>query len=612
MSDKLILAVDGGGTATRAALYSSDGQLIAEVSGSASNPVTQGVDRSIAVIAGLCRQLLQDQSGEVACLAAGLSGAGRSGLRGAVSRGLANALRLSRVVVTDDLRPMLHANLGSRSGILVISGTGSSVLGQTSDGRVLTVGGRGTLFGDYGSAFHIAQIALRAAADALDGLEERTTLEDALLQAANLVRFDDFVDWTQKADKETVANLAQVVGDTASKGDVVAKRCVEQAADALARQAAAAAHRLGLSGGLVILCHGGCFDYISGYFEAFETAAIRMHGSAIIQRSPVYGHRAVASMALADQLRPAIMEGVSEAAYVEQAGPSAPITSTDKQSFFDALNAEDMIERMLIGDRQVVNAVARQKRPIAALIDRIADSFQNGGRLIYAGAGTSGRLGVLDASECPPTFGVDPDRVIGLIAGGDTALRASIEGAEDNVDQGEADIESLNVDEQDVVVGIAASGTTPYTVAVLEHAKARGAFTALIHCSENVPTEADIVVALPTGAEIVGGSTRLKAGTATKLVLNMLSTCAMAIAGRVFEGYMVGVKPQNAKLKKRAVHIVATLCSCSTDEAQQALDQSGGRVDVAVIMGRKGIPADEASAILAKHNGNLRRALHAS
>ena len=231
--------------------------------------------------------------------------------------------------------------------------------------------------------------------------------------------------------------------------------------------------------------------------------------------------------------------------------------------------------------------------------------------MIYLGAGTSGRLGVLDASECPPTFGVSPGQVIGLMAGGDEALRDSIEGAEDDTDRAVVDLNALRpaLNAKDFGVGITASGRTPYVIAALEEAARVGCTTGMVCCNEVGSGLASIVIALDTGAEVLAGSTRLKAGTATKLVLNQISTGAMALSGRVYDGYMVGVRASNDKLRERAAGIIVKLTDLAVPEATQLLVKARGEVAVAVLMERAGLGADEAIDRLDRSGGSLRVAL---
>jgi N-acetylmuramic acid 6-phosphate etherase len=251
---------------------------------------------------------------------------------------------------------------------------------------------------------------------------------------------------------------------------------------------------------------------------------------------------------------------------------------------------------------------------VSAFIDAASACLRAGGRIIYAGAGTSGRLGVLDASECPPTFGVSEDRVIALIAGGDDALRHAIEGAEDDVEAARRDIDGIAppVGEHDIVVGITASGTTPYALAAIDHAKELGATTGLIACNPVPLDRADHVIALDTGPEVLPGSTRLKAGTATKIVLNQISTGAMAKAGYVFEGRMVGVRPQNKKLRQRCIRIIAELTGEDTETAERRLDETDGSIRLAVLMARKRWTLDEARQRLDAAHGVLRDALEST
>lgn len=266
------------------------------------------------------------------------------------------------------------------------------------------------------------------------------------------------------------------------------------------------------------------------------------------------------------------------------------------------INEEDML---------VPEAVARERQRIAEAVDVIVERFERGGRLFYVGAGTSGRLGVLDAAECLPTFGIAPDRVIGIMAGGEAALRRSMEGAEDDRAQAARDLAALEppLNENDLVVGITASGTTPYVLAALEHADAAGAHTVLVTCNPECDGGASQVIALRTGPEVLAGSTRLKAGTATKMVLNMISTGAMALSGHMYEGWMVGLKPVCAKLERRALHIIQALTGKDREEAAGLLKSAKGRIPVAVLMAQKDLDPRAAAALLARARGSLRSAL---
>jgi N-acetylmuramic acid 6-phosphate etherase len=277
------------------------------------------------------------------------------------------------------------------------------------------------------------------------------------------------------------------------------------------------------------------------------------------------------------------------------------IDLADPLGIVDLMNAED---------QEVPRAVASQRAAIADAIAAAEQTFRAGGRLFYVGAGTSGRLGVLDASECPPTFGTDPEMVQGIIAGGLPALTSAQEGAEDNLEQASIDLAVRGVRAGDMVVGIAASGTTPYVRVALEHAKSVGARTAIVACSpppENTLAAADIAIVAITGPEVVTGSTRLKAGTATKLILNMITTGAMIRLGKTFGNLMVDLRATNVKLADRSERIVAEVCVLSRPDARALLERAGGRVKIAIVMHALGLEREEAERRLAGAGGVIRR-----
>jgi N-acetylmuramic acid 6-phosphate etherase len=278
----------------------------------------------------------------------------------------------------------------------------------------------------------------------------------------------------------------------------------------------------------------------------------------------------------------------------------------------DLRPTEDLIRAMNKQDALVPAAIASVAPAIADAVDRIAERMRRGGRLIYLGAGTSGRLGVLDASECPPTFGVDPGLVVGVIAGGDGALTEAIEAAEDSDDQGRAAVASLGPRPEDTVVGIAASGRTPFVIGALAQAAQAGCLTIALACNAGsaIGEMADIAIEVVVGPEFIAGSTRLKAGTAQKLVLNMLSTLTMVRLGKTYGNVMIDLQATNEKLQVRAQRTVMSVTGCGLAEATSALEQAGGSAKVATLMLLAGIGANEAERRLASHDGVLRAALH--
>ena len=276
----------------------------------------------------------------------------------------------------------------------------------------------------------------------------------------------------------------------------------------------------------------------------------------------------------------------------------------------DRVDPEQMLAILNQQDKLVPEAVGREIPRIARALEAIEKRWRRGGRLIYVGAGTSGRLGVLDASEIPPTFGENPDRVLGLIAGGPGAIVRSVEGAEDSAETGAADLAALEVTADDSVVGIAASGRTPYVIGAMRHARAVGAVTVAVTTNPNAPmlADADFPIAPYVGPEVVTGSTRMKSGTAQKLVLNMLTTGLMIRTGHTYGNRMVNVQPTNEKLRARALRLVAEIGQCEETRARRALDAAGD-VRTAIVMVRMSCALDEAREHLRSAGGVLRAAL---
>ena len=277
----------------------------------------------------------------------------------------------------------------------------------------------------------------------------------------------------------------------------------------------------------------------------------------------------------------------------------------------DSLSALEIVQLMNEEDKQVPLAIEKCLPQIAQAVERIVAAFQQGGRLVYIGAGTSGRLGVLDASECPPTFGVSPEMVKGIIAGGERALRHPIEGAEDSKAQALVDLQTIQFSSKDVLVGIAASGRTPYVIGALEYAKSLGSVTVSIASNPNsaMANIVDIAIDTVVGPEVLTGSSRLKSGTAQKLVLNMLTTASMILMGKCYQNLMVDVQASNEKLKARAIRIVMQATDCDKALAEETLKQADQNAKLAIMMILSGLDRAQAEALLEKHHGKLQLAL---
>ena len=277
----------------------------------------------------------------------------------------------------------------------------------------------------------------------------------------------------------------------------------------------------------------------------------------------------------------------------------------------DSLSALEIVQLMNEEDKQVPLAIEKCLPQIAQAVERIVAAFQQGGRLVYIGAGTSGRLGVLDASECPPTFGVSPEMVKGIIAGGERALRHPIEGAEDSKAQAVVDLQTIHFSSKDVLVGIAASGRTPYVIGALEYAKSLGSVTVSIASNPNsaMANIVDIAIDTVVGPEVLTGSSRLKSGTAQKLVLNMLTTASMILMGKCYQNLMVDVQASNEKLKARAICIVMQATDCDKALAEETLKLADQNAKLAIMMILSGLDRAQAEALLEKHQGKLQLAL---
>jgi N-acetylmuramic acid 6-phosphate etherase len=492
--------------------------------------------------------------------------------------------------------------------VLVLSGTGSCCFGRAADGTTVRVGGWGHILGDKGSGYDIGLSALQAVVRAYDVQGRWPRLGQRFLRALALNEPEDLVPWAQQAAKKDVAALAVEVFDAWAGADPIADQVLRAAAERLAQDGAACARRLTQPGAPVQFVFAGSVLVKQPRFAALVSRLLRRRWpgarTVCLKRESVWG-----AVQLAWQLVPGAAPGPAALANAqpERAQPVAdaplvpPLESVlqspteqrnPRSMHLDRMPLADAVELMIDEERHIMATLRRHRDGIVQAIRLIVRALRRGGRLFYVGAGTSGRLGALDASECPPTFNVSPDTVQAIIAGGHTALWTSIEGAEDDVVAGGHAIEFRGVSRNDVVVGIAASGRTPFVWGALQAAQRRGATTILLCFNPHlqVPAQArpDLVLSLDVGPEVLTGSTRLKAGTATKLVLNMFSTLAMVQLGKVRSNLMIDLKPTNAKLQDRAVRIVQALTGVDQAAARHALEQSGWRIrDACARLGRK-------------------------
>ncbi len=600
-----MLAIEAGATRTTAGLYAPDGTLLAAAEAGPANPIACGEAQALRALARLARELTGATAPEL--VAAALAGAAGRHRQEALAAALCARLGCARAVVSTDLHPVLHTSVPRGPAVLALSGTGAAVLLRTSEGEYRKFGGRGPLMGDAGSGTHIAIAALRAAARAADGITPPTLLTDLLPEAAGVPDVEALAAWSATVPKSALARLAVAAARAAHAGDGAATHCILGQAEALAELTGAAFRAVGLPPTAPVVTNGGVFEHCALFAQRYGECLVEA-GLAAPSPAPVRGHAAARALHCLPPETPWLAWSTRGAPGTDGVPATARVRETARP--LDEMSAVELVRYSNAADSEAVAAVAAEADAVAGAVEAAAAALRAGGRIIYTGAGTSGRLGVLDAAECPPTFGVAPDRVIGIVAGGAAALTRSVEGAEDDTAGARADMEAVAPGAGDLVVGIAASGRTPYVLASLEFARAAGARTALLCCNPEIDAGTDIVIALDTGPEVLAGSTRLKAGTATKLVLNIISTGAMALSGRVYGPHMVGMRPVNAKLRRRAERMVSTLACVPLARAGEYLDGADGTIPVAVLMAKRGMNRAQAEAALCAAGGMLRRALH--
>jgi N-acetylmuramic acid 6-phosphate etherase len=538
----MILGIEGGGTKTIA--LTSEGQR------RTFGPLNLRLSTDQQILA-ILRQFKPTHA--AICLAGCRTESDRQHVRQLAHRSWPQA----EVFVGSDLDSGFAAAFGDKPGILVISGTGSVVIGRNAAGKTARAGGWGYVLGDHGSGYWIAVTGLRAA---IRDYDRRGKFNPKILRRLCLNTPDQLVEWIQRASKDEIASLA---------GEFMEPGLMLQAASFLAQDCHAVAGKLGMEAPRIVLVGGVLKNHHKLAILVSNRIRTMLPGSkvTVLRRDTAEG-----ALVLAGSKPVTLSEAKSlaiEPPLTESRNPRT--TNLDRQSI------SQLIDTMLAEESRVIPSIRKNRRAIERCINTIVASFKRGGRLFYIGAGTSGRLGILDASECPPTFSTDPEMVQAIIAGGAPALYSAVEAAEDNPYAGTEAIRHRGVTGKDVVVGIAASGSTPFVLGALDEAKRIGAKTFLL-CFSAPRSTLHAPLFFPTGPEALTGSTRLKAGTATKLVVNMLTTISMIRLGKVVSNLMVGVKPTNEKLRARACRIVATLRGCSEEEARQRLVRFGWRI----------------------------------
>jgi len=600
------LGIEAGGTRTVAVVADGAGRLGQRLEAGPANLRLLSDDELDDHFRALARRLPP-----VCAVGIGMAGAreesDRRRIRAAAGRGVA---RVS-CWAGNDLESAWAAagDLGAmRMRVVVISGTGSCCYGRDLGGATVKVGGWGHVLGDRASGYDISVQALRTLIHEYDLHGRWPRLGERVLRAMTLNEPNELITWVQQASKAEVAALAVEVFAAWAARDRLATGVVAQAADTLARDAVACARRLAAPKHRVEFILVGGVLHQQPRLVHWVTRRIRSQWPRarvrLLEREGAWGAWAQARALDSDapgrprqgevgsQARPTVRpghgrEGVPAELVLPEATALSPTEQRHPRSHdLDRRSLGSAVELMLSEDEGIPAALRAQRGPIVRALRLIVRALRGGGRLFYVGAGTSGRLGVLDASECPPTFRASPDQVQAIIAGGHRALWSSIEGAEDDGMAGAQAVSYRGVRAGDVVLGIAASGRTPFVWGALIEAQRQGATTLLLcfnpHLKLAEGTRPAVVIAPELGPEVLTGSTRLKAGTATKLVLNIFSTLAMVRLGKVLSNLMVDLNPANAKLRERAVRIVRELTAADAERARAALERSGWAVKAAV------------------------------
>jgi N-acetylmuramic acid 6-phosphate etherase len=603
----LFLGIEGGATRTVAILATAAGEILQRKEGAAANLRLLTDEQLTEQLRSLATSLPQPSA-----VCVGLAGLRTESDRSRVLKVAAAIWPGTITKACSDLETALAAATkpladAASARVLVLSGTGSCCFGRGTNGQTAKIGGWGHILGDKSSAYEIGLRSLKAIVYYFDRDGQWPTLGAQILRALHLNAPDDLVAWVQQAGKKEVAALAPEVFDAWQRRDKIATDILTAAASGLAKDALACAKRL--------VPHDAAIDFVLAGSVLLKQPRFSKLLARNIKRlwpqarvSLLNAEGALGAARLAQQEwakhRGSMPEARDISASVTVAGntaradgevhpldpyegnvlvPAATAMSPTERRNPDSRNLDKLplvqaVRLMLREEARVPSVLRQHEKDVARCIQLIARAFRQGGRLFYVGAGTSGRLGTLDASECPPTFRASPDQVQGIMAGGQAALWQSIEGAEDDDNAGADAVRFRGVNRLDVVVGIAASGRTPFVWGALHEAKRRRARTVLIsfnpHLRISRDQKPDLVIAVDLGPEVLTGSTRLKAGTATKLLLNAFTTLSMVRMGKVISNLMVDLNPSNKKLRQRAIRIVRELSGATEEKAAQALERS--------------------------------------
>lgn len=652
---EVYVSIDGGGSKTEAVAFLANGEVRAHVLLDLPlNPNGSDVETSqvlARIYAGLSAQT---SLSELEAVFVGLAGGSNAEINAHFQAQTAQAFGAqARVQVMHDAVAALWSGIHQLPGLVLIAGTGTVSYGIDAQGQEFRVGGWGYLIGDHGGGYDLGQRALQAITAAHDGVGPATVLTDRICAACAVDCVRDLIPLVYRDGKKQIAALAPWVIAAASEQDAVALQIISEvtssAAKLLAQSVKKAEQSFDIRLPVDVVLAGGLWE-AAIFRHNFEmrlsdcglSAAINLIRPSL---PPVFGgaryllrmqghateasfdakftqgfNRFISSKSFdsereASTSREAFEADASKATRCEDFGALATEGGDPAMRDLDMLDSLAIVRLIAETNQEAVSAVSAVAESIAAAVEGIFASLSAGGRLFYVGAGTSGRLGVLDASECPPTFGVSHEKVQGVIAGGESALIYPAEGAEDDASQAGKDLRDRALTQHDVVVAIAASGRTPYCIGALQAARALGARTVSIACNRDAPLSqwAEYPIEVATGCEMIAGSTRMKAGTAQKIVLNMLSTTVMIRMGKVYAGHMVDMQATNEKLKVRARRIVYQAGALSSEhEAGVLLERAQGEIKAAIVMAHTGLDFATAKHKLEQHQGYVRAAIGSS
>ena len=589
MAKQLFLGIECGGTHSVALLADANGRLVQRLEAGAANLRLLTDAQLLRHFKAIANNFITPSA-----LAIGMAGMRTEADRKQILTAAAKVWPQIPCIATNDLETALAAaGKESVTRVLVLSGTGSCCYGKSARGKVAKVGGWGHILGDGGSGYDIGLNSLKAVIWEFDRTGKLSPLGRRFLRTLQLNEPNEFVAWAQFADKAEVAALAVEVFSAAKSGDRIVSSMMPAFANSIAFDAIWCARQLSRPSERVEFIFSGGNLLMQPQFAALVKKRIKefLPRAAItpLQRESAWGAVELARGLQTSNNHIEVGLGAPRQADTATQRPQ-PLSPTEKRHprsmNLDKLSTAKAIELMLSEDAKIPAAILAERKQIERTVEYIVRAFRRGGKLFYVGAGTSGRLGILDASECPPTFRTPPEMVQGIIAGGQSAIWQAIEGAEDDAAAGTRAMEFRGVGKRDVVVGIAASGRTPFVWGALGKAKRRGAKTILLCFNPSLKVsraeKPDIVIAPDIGPEILTGSTRLKAGTATKLVLNIFTTLAMVRLGKAVSNLMVDLNPSNVKLRDRAVRIVRELTGADEASAKCALEKSGWVVKAAL------------------------------